>query len=87
MVESRADITPTGASADGGLTWTLHPRNAYNRTVALRGGGAWQLSRRERPKLITGADGEITHLINGVSLPGQCDHTFTLVTPIASASS
>ena len=74
-------------SADGGLTWTLHPRNAYNRTVALRGGGAWQLSRRERPKLITGADGEITHLINGVSLPGQCDHTFTLVTPIASASS
>ena len=76
-----------------GSTWTFHPRNAYNNRVQLTNGQEWVLNRRERPKIILGKDGEITHLLNGVSLPGvanECgpysgaqDHVFTFVQPVA----
>ena len=72
--------------------WTFHPMNAYDNNVTLSDGTAWPLSRRERPKLILDAEGEITHLINGVSLPGEAngcdhsgDHTFTFVQPVNTA--
>lgn len=74
-----------GFSVDG-VSWTLHPHNAYDNTVVYEDSGpSVKLTRRERPKLIFDAEtGRPTHLVNGVSLPSkdQCDHTFTFVQPI-----
>ena len=52
------------------------------------------MSTRERPKLLFGADGEPTHLVNGIDAKPHCppaaaiqckvsgDHTQTLVVPL-----
>eukprot|EP00947_MAST-08B_sp_MAST-8B-sp1_P000645 g645.t1 len=89
-------------SNDGGKSWHFHPQNAYHNNITLSGGrGAWSLNRRERPKLILDSHGHITHLVNGVSLPGEAngcgphpsqpfrgggDHTFTFIQPVRTAA-
>jgi len=75
------------AYSTDGVQWTFHPKNAYDNNVTLADGGKWTVQQRERPKLII-ENGEITHLINGVSLPGPAngckggDHSFTFIQPI-----
>jgi hypothetical protein len=81
-----------GYSVDG-KEWTFHPKNAYNNNVSLTDGSSWALGRRERPKLIFDADGNPTHLVNGVTLRGTAngckdgDHSFTFVQPIGQGKS
>ena len=71
------------AYSKDGKRWTFHQKNAYNNTVVLTNGTTWKLARRERPKLVVDpATGMMTHLVNGVGLPGDCDHTFTFIQPI-----
>jgi hypothetical protein len=76
-----------------GVRWTLSKKNAFGRTVRVRGRHQpWRLERRERPKLLFDAvDGRPTHLITSVQKRGNicvrksceaCDRTFTLVQPI-----
>ena len=89
-----SDCEKTSGGAAGGhawsrdgKAWTFHPKNCYDNQVALADGTAWKLTRRERPKLIIDpTSGVITHLVNGVGLPGACaDHTFTYVQAIHQA--
>eukprot|EP00040_Diaphanoeca_grandis_P016733 m.86708 g.86708 ORF g.86708 m.86708 type:complete len:403 (-) comp25991_c0_seq2:154-1362(-) len=92
MFHSDCEGTSGGAAGGhaysiDGTNWILHPKNAYNNTITLNNGTVWTLSRRERPKLIINAEGEITHISNGISLShNKCpngDHSFTFVQPIA----
>jgi hypothetical protein len=79
-----------------GKTWTFHEKNCYNNKIALTDGTEWVLSRRERPKLIINEGGQITHLLNSVSLPGVAngcgshpaatDHVFTFAQPVSTAN-
>jgi hypothetical protein len=58
------------SSADG-TKWTPIYR-AYNTTVFTEDGKSAVFQRRERPKLLFGADGEPTHLFNGVCPTPNC---------------
>ena len=77
-----------------GLEWFRSPTQPYFTTANVTDGSVVQMSTRERPKLIFGANGEPTHLINGVDENPHCppqaaiqckvhgDHTQTLVVPL-----
>ena len=77
-----------------GLNWFRSPTQPYFTTANVSDGSVVQMSTRERPKLIFNADGDPTHLINGVDENPHCppqaaiqckvhgDHTQTLVVPI-----
>ena len=74
-------------SADG-VSWSISPRNAYNNSVELVGGGTLSLQNRERPHLVLDEDsGEPTHLTNAAALAGDTsDKTFTFIQPIATST-
>lgn len=83
------------AFSTNGLDWHFSPLQPYGTTVTLEDGTSFITPTRERPKLLMGADGEPTHLLNGAvrdiesCAPHWCSrckeisqHTFTLVTPL-----
>ncbi len=47
-------------------------RRSYFNTANVSDGSVVQMSTRERPKLLFGADGEPTHLFNGVCPTPNC---------------
>ena len=58
----------------------------FNGTIALAGGGAVELARRERHQVLFNAAGSPIHLYNGAMGAGSPnDHTFTVGQPIAAA--
>ena len=77
-----------------GATWFRSPTQPYFTTANVTDGSVIQMSTRERPKLVFRADGEPSHLINGVDVNPHCppaaaiqckvtgDHTQTLVVPL-----
>jgi hypothetical protein len=54
------------------FTPTRPPRRSYFNTANVSDGSVVQMSTRERPKLLFGADGEPTHLYNGVCPTPNC---------------
>ena len=64
-----------------GLSWSAWSR-CYNTTVSLNNGSSVNFSRRERPKLLFDADGQPTHLYNGVISEGGSRVTYTIVAPL-----
>ena len=86
------------AFSQDGLEWHFSPVQPYTTRVELEDGTSFITPTRERPKLLFGADGEPTHLLNGAvrdmeSCPPhwcshckmESQHTFTLVTPLLAA--
>lgn len=65
-----------------GLTWHGGDVDAFNATVALRGGGAVELARRERPELLHDGLGRPAALISGATLGAVGDQSFTLAQPV-----
>ena len=89
-----SNVSAHAFSLDG-LAWHFSPVQPYSTAVELEDGTRFITPTRERPKLLFGADGEPTHLLNGAvrdmesCLPHWCSHckmqsqhTFTLVTPL-----
>ena len=63
-----------------GLAWSEQQR-CYSTNVTLETGEVLRTARRERPKLIFGADGVTpTHLTNGAILPSG--ETYTIIAPL-----
>lgn len=83
------------AFSPDGLTWAVSPDPPYGAVVDFTDGTSVVVPTRERPKLIFGADGNPTHLVNGVAggaqscAPFWCSHCkilmwdYTLVQPLA----
>ena len=75
-------------SNDLGATWTYAADFAYDGAVewaAASGGGKTAVYRRERPHMIVDANGQPTHLSNGVQETTDTDRSWTLVQPLNSA--
>jgi len=69
-------------SDDGGENWHYGAEDAYNGTVAWRGGDAVALFRRERPHMIVGKAGQPLFISNGVQETTDSDRSWTLIQPV-----
>lgn len=72
-------------SDDGGRSWSYASEEAYNGTVAWRGGGGVALYRRERPHMIVDQDGRPLYISNGVQEATDSDRSWTLIQPVQRA--
>jgi hypothetical protein len=70
-------------SRDGIEWWWNASVLAYNASVWWSDGTVIAMHQREEPKMLLGADGLPTHLINLCTLPSIA-HSFVCVQPIAS---
>lgn len=83
------------AFSENGLEWWVGAVQPYGTVINFADGSSTTTPTRERPKLVFGADGEPTHLFNGVvdNMPvcppwwcSHCkqvaNHTYTLVVPL-----
>ena len=59
-------------STNGGFDWHGTGQKAYENVVQLAGGGHKILSRRERPHVVKGKNGEPIGLTNGVTEAWPC---------------
>ena len=77
----------TAYSPDGTHGWDVERfSQAFNGTIPLQGGGAVQLTRRERSQVVfDSATGAPAFLFNGgmAASPPDGDHSFTTVQPVA----
>jgi len=87
------------AYSEDGFKWVASPIQPYSTQVVLTSGETITVSTRERPKVLFGAGGVMTHLVNGVCSATACPNgpptgcvdckyanwDYTLVAPLATA--
>jgi hypothetical protein len=73
-------------STNGGVDWVYDLKLvAYPSSILYTDGDTWQLDERQEPRMILGADGSPTHLVN-ICGTGGLAHTFVCLQPICTAS-